>query len=45
MAVTTHPRLVSRTPQPAGWVKQDSLFVVLMLAAIFVCALVPLVLA
>jgi hypothetical protein len=42
----THPRLVARAPtaQPIGWSQDDTLFVVLLLAAVVMCALVPLAL-
>ena len=45
----THPRLIPveqlrRRIQPEGWSQSDTLFVLLLLAAVAVCALVPLAL-
>ena len=51
---TTHPRLIPRVrstttnealmEQPIGWSSSDTLFVLLLVAAVTVCALVPLAL-
>ena len=45
----THPRLISAEQlrarvQPAGWSQSDSLFLLLLFAAVAICALVPLAL-
>jgi len=45
----SHPRLIPveqlrRRVQPRGWSESDTLFVLLLLAAVAVCALVPLAL-
>lgn len=45
----THPRLIARRTnthvvQALGWTKDDTLFVVLLLAAVVLCATVPLAL-
>ena len=46
---TPHPRLIPRVrhttiEQPIGWSSSDTLFVLLLIAAVTVCALVPLAL-
>lgn len=51
---TTHPRLIPRIRQtatdeatidgPVGWSSSDTLFVLLLVAAVTICALVPLAL-
>lgn len=44
----THPRLIPadrlRRAQPIGWSSSDSLFLLLLFAAVMVCAIVPLAL-
>jgi hypothetical protein len=42
----THPHLIARaqTARPVGWSQDDTLFVVLLLAAVMLCATVPLAL-
>lgn len=45
----THPRLIPATElrarvQPVGWSQSDSLFLLLLFAAVALCALVPLAL-
>ena len=45
----THPRLISADQlrarvQPVGWSPSDSLFLLLVFAAVAICALVPLAL-